>query len=490
MPASSTISMASPLASCSICDGSGVYRGPKKRGKCHLASNQFDLDICLHLDDCRETYSTGDVLRGEVVVQSPVDLILEDVRIDLVGTSRTLIERQSPTPVCLPYTSASHDFLRISQPGLETEIPPDNALIAGERHGFRFTFVIPKHLPEGNCKHTFRDQGVKDEHLHLPPSLGRFSSSGKDNVFDDLAHEKGSVSYKIVAAITSSDEWSRRKHLTMQSREIRMIPAVTRWTEAEVHRLMTSQDSRYCTRKEEVVESGWLSGRRRVGTLVAEAMTPDSIRSADLTCLGSTATPTVLVMKLFFQSAESTNHAPPNLGRVTAKLKARTYITSSPYDDIPRDSDILFDASKSKRNHSFTLVHSALEGPRWRVTTDMNTLLPSYTPRETCAARLKSPHGSQPTSLETCISIPLSLSGTGSTIFVPSFHTCYISRMYTVEVEISYTILGTRRSLSLCLPLQITAGPSEQNSVFSMPDRDQISSMLPTYEMATAGVIR
>lgn len=419
--------------------------------------HRSDLSIAIRLENPRETYTTGDVIQGDVNLQSSTDLDFQDIRIELVGTSRTLIERWTATPACLPYTEVAHDFLRLSQPDVDLKCPIDHVIKAGKRYTLPFTFVVPKRLPEGTCGHPVSDDSIRDAHSSLPPTLGHSDMSGTKRAVDDLSHHRASISYGIFVAVTQEEHWPNDRVIARRSHGLKIIPAVEGLSNLDAERMLLDRPkSIYCTRREETVKGGALLRRQRLGILVANGAVRKSIRMHDSSpCTQATAATTANV-RLEFKPSTGAYHAPPQLDKVTTKLRVCTEISSKPCAGFPQHSDVLFDATKSRRNDTVSLAERALSGVEWY----------------TCAPAFDTASPSFETDLAVPVSFP------DNKMFVPTFHSCYISRTYSLAISITYAAAGVSDSIDLCLPLQVTNGSLHEQRIPSGYD----SWVLPEYE--------
>ena len=417
--------------------------------------------ITIYLTNPQEAYTTGNIIQGNVTIQSPSDLDFQDIHVELTGTSRTLIERWSATPACVPYTEAAHEFLRLSQPDLQLKYPMDHTLRAGQNYAFSFTFVIPIRLPEGACRHPVSDERVRSAHHSLPPSLGDCDESGTRSHADDLSHRKASIGYGIVVTIAQQDQWPNERILARRSRSLRIVPATGGLLNPDVRCVSVHRPSGiHCTRKEETIKGGTLLRRQHLGTLVAEgAMSKEIQMHISPRRAGDTVTGTATA-RLHYKPAAGAHHTPPQLERLTTRLRIRTDISSKPCSDFPQHSDVLFDATKSRRNDTFPLAERALSGVKWY----------------TCAPAFDT--ASPPFAID--LAIPVTLPSNRS--FVPTFHSCYVSRTYALDICMSYTTAGVRGSIDLCLPLELITQYLDEQPKPS----DYESSILPEYEYLRA----
>lgn len=463
---------------------SNIPHRMRRTSECRTKSVHPDLQVSIQLDNPKKCFTTGDAIHGQVTLRAASNLDFQDMCIEFIGTSRTLVERWSATPGgCMPCTSTAHNFLRLSQPGLQRSFPPNQTFLAGEDYHFDFTFVIPDRLPEGLCRHPALDQAVRNAHAQLPPSLGRSQYTGKDGRCDDLSHDKGSISYGIFVTVTEQDEYHESRTLAYQSRGLRVIPSLSGCSNEELrHLLIDRQHSKYRTRHEELVKGGGLIKRKQLGTLVAEATLPKSIHMPDLSCRSSTATGTMVSANLVFKPASESSQDVPQLERVSTKLRVRTDIASKPCREFPQDSDVLFDASRLRRNETLTLSELALSGVQWRPTTTSNKRNQTSSSSKDTVFEASPPYENPASIFETCLTIPITLPENDSIALVPAFHSCYISRTYALDIDISYSTAGVRGSISLCLPLQVTTGTPTKSSELLISYEDLMSSNLPEYE--------
>ena len=99
-------------------------------------------EIKISFDGAQRTYSTLDQLQGHVAITASRDTPFADIEIDLVGTSRTYVERLTTTAVSSGRSEAFHQFLKLQQPRLQEYYPENKLMKAGETYKFPFVFVV------------------------------------------------------------------------------------------------------------------------------------------------------------------------------------------------------------------------------------------------------------------------------------------------------------------------------------------------------------
>jgi len=443
-------------------------------------------EITIHLNSRRRVYSTMDSIDGTVFIKPAVDTEFDEVEIDFIGTSRTFVERYTTAAAISGRSEAYHNFLRLNQPRLDTLYPEERSertLKAGETYEYPFHFKVPRELLERVCKHTVVNDNVKDAHLQLPPSLGDKELSSKDGTLDDMTPDMASVRYGIFARITKlAGEDSKSTHVAAKARRVRVVPAVEEAPPLDV-RGMVENDAKteYCVRKEKKLKKGLFLGGN-LGTLVMEAAEPQSARLPPANSeLGYTAVNTMATVMLRFEPAKGVK-SPPRLDKLHSKLKTRTYYATSARQNMPTKSDSEFDASRGVHSHSIDLISHSMGNFDWRLE-DPDKRNPSPIRRDSTVSIEEKRWIPSPSSTYTPgtkfwtarLPLPITLPNTKNS-FVPTFHSCLISRTYTLALSLSLQTAGLGGSIDLRVPMQISAAPPINDSSDAARRRESVAS--------------
>ncbi|KAL9024287.1 MAG: hypothetical protein Q9196_006626 [Gyalolechia fulgens] len=438
----------------------------------HKAKGKLLMEISLtdgQRDAFIPSYTSLDQIQGKVSLTAQTDTKIEQVYISFEGDVKTYVEKIATASPTNGRSHAFQPFLRLVQPREEADFPPDNILEAGKTHSFPFTFAVPHRLLPQNCNHAPDNDVVRHAHLQPPPTLGDPLTAGwGKSLMDDMAPDMSIISYSIRARITDGRR-SDSKHNVIADglKKVRIVPAVPEQPPLEVR---GGKEDDYKLRKEKSIKKGTFKGK--LGTLVMESAQPRSFRLPPPRTENPCAVTTSATVNLRFDPA-APDAQPPSLGRLTAKLKAATFFASRPIPDIPcRSSD--FHASTTRGIHVETIPLSTrcVSTARWQ---KHNGASP---PRRASAlsavsAANPNPNVPQPSAsykegqpyytahLLVPTTLPNKQDGTGSSkVFVPTFHSCLVSRIYVLDFYLTCQTPGafaTAPKMHLKLPIQISA---------------------------------
>jgi hypothetical protein len=255
--------------------------------------------------------------------------------------------------------------------------------------------------------------------MQLPPSLGdhMITSDGKV-LLDDMASQMSEILYKIRVSVLNRPLGETSQILSSVARTVHIIPAVLEQAPLEPIYNWTDE---YCGRVEKEVRMGLLKQRWAVSSW--KPRNPPLRLSVpgeeDDHAIGTLVT-------LHVRFDPDADESPPRLKTVRGKVKATTYFSTWPWDTLPsKNLSIVGDSSKDLYTETITgmiTVYSA------------NTF---YT---------------------ASITVPITLPKTKE--FVPTFHSCYISRVYLLELGLSYQMPNARvfaSNISLEIPVQVTS---------------------------------
>ncbi|CAG8197933.1 unnamed protein product [Penicillium olsonii] len=411
------------------------------------AQPKVEIDLAGQKQGHVNSYTTGESVEGIVNITAEHDTRFEVVEIVLEGRSRTTVERAS----CPGRTGSQQMFLKLRQPIEDDEYPTPRVLEGGRSYQFPFTFVVPDRLLPQVCSHTKLNDHVGRSHTMLPPSLGdpMLGSDGK-TLIDDLAPDMSQVAYIVRASLHQKrHEGQAAKSIAGVAKKVRIIPVVEEEPPVEI-----SEASSFCLRKEKTVKRGTL--RSTLGRLVAGTAQPKPIQLLPPSCEPSDTVSTVTTVNLRFDPVG--NEAPPPLGTMTSKLRSSTFYSASPWEDFPCGTGMPFSSvGRGLYSEAVPLSTMCVASAQWTKH--------SSDSRRDSATSTSSSDSTGPSSTfagETyytaSIVIPITLPKNKT--FVPTFHSCLISRTYSLELSLTYHTPAANimtPTVSLRVPIQFTS---------------------------------
>ncbi|KAJ6014842.1 hypothetical protein N7540_009433 [Penicillium herquei] len=421
---------------------------------------KVDIDLAGQKPGMVNSYTNGDRVEGVANITVDHETRFDEIEINLQGNSSTLVERVS----CPGRTGAQHMFLKLRQPIEDAEYPTPRVLEAGRTYKFPFMFVIPDHLLPQVCTHPKKNNQIHRAHTMLPPTLGdpMIIAEGK-TLLDDMAPNMSKNAYTIRVGVMkkSSSDPHTVKALAHVAKKIRIIP-----TMEEEAPIDTAGHTYYRTRHEKTVKRGFLRGKQ--GQMVAEAAQPKPIRLLPLTSLPCDAVSTVAKVHLRFEPVG--DEQPPRLGSMTSKLKTSTFYGCNPWEDFPSQSNgVPFSqVGQGLFNESSTLSTMCVAAAQWEKQSVSDAERRDSV--NSTVSNISSPSAafSGDTYYTTSLLVPVSLPK--SKVFVPTFHSCLMSRVYSLDLNLTYHTPGANvltPSINLRLPVQIITTPKGVDSVKS-----------------------
>ncbi|OJJ49100.1 hypothetical protein ASPZODRAFT_1396799 [Penicilliopsis zonata CBS 506.65] len=441
------------------------------------------------------SYTTLDRIEGKVSITAETDTPFDEIKITFEGSATTFVERANPIP---GQAKALHTFLKLRQPITESEYPTPRVLEGRRVYQFPFTFVVPERMLPQSCNHDKDHINIFHSHTQLPPSLGGDPIIARDgkSTLDDLSPKMAQVAYMIRAVVTKDENSNNNnnnnnnnnggqvssKLLASVEKPIRIIPTI----EEEPPLTVADHPRDYCTRKEKVVKRGLL--RRALGRIVVAAAQPAPLQlhACEGTVMESGGVATVQVR---FDPVG--DEQPPPLGKLWSKLKVMTFYSGTPWASYPSASSALVCAQYGKGMYQETIPlsslcvasaqwtkHGNLVGGTPRTSrqgslcseSSFQSSTPSSFSSSSSASTTESLTGpsalNSSTYYTTSLVVPLSLPD--SKAFIPTFHSCIISRTYTLDLSLSFHPPNTSflsPCVSLRVPLQITAAGSQQPTI-------------------------
>lgn len=420
--------------------------------------------IAIHIDikDPQSTYTTLDRIEGVLSITASTRTSFDDIDIEFVGTSKTSVERLTAAAAVSGRSEAFHQFLKLQDKSVQDLYPEDRVLEAKKTYTFPFLFVIPEQLLPKVCGHACKAPGVREAHLQLPPTMGDRECDRQDPAtgrpLDDLAPDMVSTRYGVHVRIIKENEGTRET-LANYGKKVRVVPIIQEQPPLPI----SDDDDEYRYRKEKVIRKGVLQGK--AGTIVMETVQPSAVR---MHACGNSSRPSTAKIMLRFDPADK-HAAPPRLGNLASKLKVNTYFASTARQSYPTKRATFQDPSQGIHSEQLTLVSRKVGGPDPEDKSGKAEVWTTYE-SETAARRDSAcsvstfiPDASKDykgktfyvAQLEAPIVLP------ENKVFIPTFHSCLISRIYQVKFELHLQNKGVVGTIDLKLPIQVSCSGHE-----------------------------
>ncbi|KFY09528.1 hypothetical protein V492_05453, partial [Pseudogymnoascus sp. VKM F-4246] len=407
------------------------------------------------------TYTTYDDIRGHVTISTLTRTLFSHIEVSLFGTTRTAHTDHTGPIIDEPHVT--HTFLRMAMPIPRSAYPSPSS--SNDTYLFNpgcplsipFHFVVPARLLPYACRHEHSSASVPEAHTQLPASLGSFLLPR-----DDLAFELANVSYSIHAKLLGPSPTNKpSKTLAQATRRFHVLPA-----SEEAPPLLVLKESQYLLSKSKTMRKGMFGGN--LGTITLTASQPRAFSLPPPRICGPLvpSSPTDLTLTLHFDPTDPSCE-PPRLGALSAWIRATTVHSINPASRIP-DQELGSPYDSHSRTFKACVELAAQDGPAvaaplWRVVpapkyargdsgySSAESLSPSPSPRSSSTPLAASMGlnvsvsaasanededelGEMKPYYTTTITLRLALAP--SKTWIPTFHSCFVSRLYTLLLEL------------------------------------------------------
>lgn len=388
-----------------------------------------------------------------------------------------------------PYTQAikaTHIFLKLVQPIPTSTLVQINDIPANETRLVPFTFVVPGHALPTICRHHVESPAVRNAHLELPPSLGAGSEvpSEEDGTgitkLEDYCPNMVTISYYIRVKLTKAAGFDdngrpRMKPVAEETRKLRVIPATAEQPPISIE----GQEEEYCLRRVKAVKKGMF--KPTSGHFTMESVQPGPLRlpAPTMSCANfymASLMHTVATVTLRFDS-ENANDTPPKLAMLNSKLKVITFYQSMPLEDWPKRTTLMHDPRRQVNIDTVALSTRNMGSVTWH-RQDASTPPQQPPIHPIPAPPTKEVNPSKPFYLAQLL-VPITLPPNKH--FVPTFHSCLVSRIYVLELSQEFKATGNNlnQSCTLRIPVQILSEPREgagtvPTPAYAEPDEEYV----------------
>ncbi|KAK6837129.1 hypothetical protein RU639_001430 [Aspergillus parasiticus] len=400
----------------------------------HTGNSSSKVSVSIHIagteDKHPKVFTTSDKIEGVVTITVAEKTSFDDIKVTFEGISRVMTWGGINGP---PLVGARQTFIKLHYPIENSSYQPASILEPGWCYKFPFTFVVPDNLPLTPCEGETDDAGIRNVHKRLPPSMSKETDT-----------ECFSIKY-IVRVIIPKPFCGKEKpteSLVNTVRPVMILPSGT---------MGSSSGDAITTltyRKDLRIRHRW--GGKCTGRLVVLASPTGPIRPpfcrTDATEHANTS------IKVDLRYSPVGTEPPPRLRKVYPKLNLVTF-----FHTTPREQHLCFRKNKGSdlpsANHvqSLTLPKFDAASAQWvRIQSPSSSV---SSPWKDYQSNFNNEEATYTASIVVPISVPK------HDDLVPSFHSCFISRMYTLELILSYcTANGPRRSaVQIEVPIEVTS---------------------------------
>lgn len=395
-----------------------------------------------------KVYTSGSTILGRAVVSSiQRDTPFDDIDIIFTGIAATRLDFVQQYP-----SHSFRPFMKLRMPIPPSSIPEPRLFKAGETYSIPFYFVVPHQLTLGACNHHCTTPAVREQHLRLPPTVGFWEA-------DDQAPEMAQVEYAVKARVYRRGEDGSSTKFLEGYHMLKVLPALPEDAPLDI----TFRDKRYNLSRSKTMRKNLFSAK--AGKLTVTASQPEAVMLAPD---GHGASTTTARVKLEF-APTSVDAAPPKINSISAKLTAATFFGAAPTDLLPNlGSRSAYTANPSL---SYTTTNSLFSHPLDKVSWQPRNLsgrrdsgysslgMDEDASETDCSegrgrGRGNGKRGKRcPIQLSAVLEIPFSIPLSNRKLFLPTFHSCLISRTYTLHLSLSAG--PTNAAMTLAVPLQI-----------------------------------
>lgn len=302
----------------------------------------------------------------------------------------------------------------------------------------------------------------------LPPSLGDPELSGfGSTLLDDMAPEMAKITYGVKTRVLAWHEGEQRIALLGQKiRKVRVKPIFE-----EQPPLNTDGNKDYRPRLERKIKKSFFKGKS--GTLIAQASQPKPLMIPGARTLDASPIVTRAKVMLRFDPAEE-NSLPPKLGSLKTQIKASTFYASSPRSNLPTREALSYDHAQGAYTDSISISTMCIgTTAQWEKQpasanppseeeeldrrdsgiSDCSSISPPS--RKVDIPRPSSNYKGGSFYIASIL-VPITLPPNKN--FLPTFHSCLVSRTYALSMNLSVHAPGlSDPTMALKVPLQVCA---------------------------------
>lgn len=274
-----------------------------------------------------------------------------------------------------------------------------------------------------------------------------------------MSPDMSKISYLVRARVTKQCPVGEgMRTMADAAKKVRIIPASEEQPPLDVPECNPD----YYLRKEKDVRRGLFRGK--LGRLVMEAAQPKALQLPHPQAESPCPTTTMARVNLRFDPVDEAQE-PPQLGTLWGKLKVSTYFGTTPWTDFPtRNSSLGICPTQGVYSENVPLSSRCVGSVQWQkhgsqAESDLARRDSLYSASSIESATTPSASYAGKTFYTASVLVPVTLP-TGNKAFVPTFYSCLVSRVYLLDLCISYHTPNANimvPTVSLKLPIQIAS---------------------------------
>ncbi|KAK1463140.1 arrestin [Colletotrichum melonis] len=458
--ASAFRSSASAALSGGIFNEKGTMRaiGNKMMSMTKLIGMPTRSDVEVHVDHhyTSKIYSAGSQVSGTVKVNTQQDTAFGFVEINLLG--KAIVRREDVHVM----TETIQTLLKLYMPVPESAYPSTRLFRRGHTYSIPFSFIIPHQLTSNVCQYEVQTEAVRHHHLRLPSSLTGFEK-------DDLATSMAKIQYSVRARVFNIDDGSTVQ-LPAPILESEHPISILAPSPEDPPLILDKHDLHYVLESTKPVRKNIFSVP--TGQITAKTSQPQAIR---LSSDGHAASSSSAYIDIAFWPT-APDMLPPQVKIKSTSILAQNWASTRPAQIFPnvgvtREPTTLSTPTIVNATNItpwIQHVHILEDGESGR------TKGGNRGSRDITVIRNSSTQDDGVSITYTCSTqVDFGLP-TSSHVFPPTFHSCLISRTYTLEIKVT----AGGAELPLLVPVQIfkeqESGRSQASTESELPSWDNV----------------
>ncbi|OAQ85733.1 hypothetical protein VFPFJ_08122 [Purpureocillium lilacinum] len=264
-------------------------------------------------------YTTGETIRGTVILESPQTIPFRPLLVWLNSRARTKTAMSIHPIVRTWHVPILRDLMGC---GVWNPMPGE-FFSAGVRYTLEFTYIIPPRLPRPQCYGRCMNPVAAERHCQLPPSLG-------DWYLKDMSPKGAQIGWFI-----SVDEVQANPDPLLPSTKLACLAAtpvyILPFCAEDPPRIIDGHNDRYKMCETTTLRRRFRIHKGPIGTLTATALQPPALMIHPDSLRGSQ---TVAQIDLSFSPSNRTNPY-PKIHSLKIEIQSSTFYSSEPMHCLP-----------------------------------------------------------------------------------------------------------------------------------------------------------